>query len=247
MQINKTTNVILTIIALALIVIVVFLFINKKSAVPTVSDQTANTLSPLPQTKTPTATNIIPPVNQPSVSTANWTMYANTGCGYSFKYPDSWSHGDESSVVNLQGTVMSRMIDFIDATSQGIERTDGNNNQISAPKDSMHIECYTMGTSIYNDALSRYNNSLDIFAQNKKTITVGGQTAIVGEVKNTATISGGAHPGHMVIPSRNLYVFFMHKDQTHALYFEFNTPLGNDDSIEVAGFEQVLKTFKFAN
>ncbi len=184
-------------------------------------------------------------INAPQISTANWKTYTNTGCGYTFQYPDSWSAGNESNAINLQGTIMSRMIDFIDTASQGIETHDGSNNQIYAPKDSMHIECYTMGSAVYSDELSRYNNSSDIFAQTKKTITVGGQTAIVGEMRNTATVSGGEHAGHTVIPSHDMYVFFMHKDQTHSLYFKFSTPLGNGDVAEIAKFEQLLKTFKF--
>jgi len=185
---------------------------------------------------------------QQQVDTTNWKTYTNTGCGYSFQYPDSWSQwGNESNAINLQGGIMSRIVDFMDTASQGIERVDGSNNQIAAAKDHMHVECYTMGTSVYNDELSRYNNSSDVFAQNKKTITVAGQTAIIGEMKNTATVSGGAHPGRTVIPSHNIYVFFMHKDQTHALYFEFDTPLGNGDVAEIANFEQLLKTFNFTN
>ncbi len=140
---------------------------------------------------------------------------------------------------------MSRIIYFIDIASQGIETHDGSNNQIYAPKDNMHVECYTMGNIVYNDALTRYNNSSDIFAQSKKTITVGGQTAIVGDMKNTATVSSGEHAGHTVIPSRRMYVFFMHKDQTRSLYFEFDTPLNGSDATEIAKFEQLLKTFKF--
>ncbi len=185
-------------------------------------------------------------INAPQISSANWKTYTNTGCGYSFQYPNSWSQwGNESNATNLQGGIMGRIIDFMDTASQGIERSDGNNNQIVAAKDHMHVECYTMGTSVYNDELSRYNNSSDIFAQNKKTIIVAGQTAIIGEMKDTATVSGGEHPGHIIIPSHNMYVFFLHKDQTRALYFEFDTPLGIGDVTELANFEQVLKTFKF--
>jgi len=181
-----------------------------------------------------------------TISTTDWKTYTNTGCGYSFQYPDSWSQlGSQSNAIDRNGVVLSRLVDFMDTASQGIERSDGSNNQIYAPKDNMHIECYTMGTAVYNDELSRYNNSSDIFAQTKKTITVGGQTAIVGEMKNTATISGGEHPGRTVIPSHNMYVFFLHKDQTHSLYFEFDTPLGGNDTVEIANFEKLLTTFKF--
>lgn len=185
-------------------------------------------------------------INAPQISTANWKTYTNTGCAYSFRYPDTWSQsGSESNAINLQGTIMSRMIDFIDTASIGIETHDGSNNEIYKPKDFMHVECYTMGSAVYSDELSRYNNSSDIFSQTKKTITVDGQTAIVGEMKNTATVSGGEHAGRTVIPSHDMYVFFMHNDGTHSLYFKFSTPLGNGDAAEIAKFEQLLKTFKF--
>jgi len=175
----------------------------------------------------------------------NWKTYTNTDCGYSFQYPDSWSQGNESNAINLQGTIMGRMIDFIDIPSQGIETHDGSNNQIYAPKDQMHIDCYTMGNAVYGDELTRYNNSSDIFSQTKKTINVGGQTAIVGEMRNTANISSGEHSGHTLIPTHSIYVFFLHKDQTRALYFKFNTPLGGNDNVEIAKFNQLLSTFKF--
>ncbi len=179
------------------------------------------------------------------VSTANWKIYTNTECGYSFQYPNSWSQGKESNAINLQNTIMSRMVDFIDTASQGIETQDGKNNQLYAPKDNMHIKCYTMGSAVYSDELSRYNNSSDIFSQIKKTITVGGQTAIVGEIRNTATVSSGEHAGRTVIPSHNMHVFFMHKDHAHSFYFEFDTPLNVNDATEIANFEELLKTFKF--
>lgn len=194
----------------------------------------------------PVLDNQAPQQTNKTISLANWKTYTNTECGYSFQYPASWSlWGHESNAINLQGNIMSNTVDFMDTASQGIERGDGNNNEIAAAKDHMHVECYTMGTAVYNDDLSRYNNSLDIFAQNKKTITVAGQTAIVGEIKSTATVSSGEHPGRTLIPSHNMYVFFLHKDQTRALYFEFDTPLGSGDAVEIAIFEQLLKTFKF--
>ena len=200
-----------------------------------------STNSPVPDVTTPASSTT-------TISTANWKTYINTGCDYSFQYPDSWSQsGNESNAIDRNGVVLSRIVDFIDTASQGVELSDGNNNQIAAAKDHMHVDCYTMGTVNYNDELSRYNNSSDVFVQNKKTINVAGQTAIVGDQKNTATISQGAHPGHTIIPDHRVYAFFLHKDHTRSLYFEFDTPLNGNDAVEVANFEKLLSTFKFVS
>jgi len=181
-----------------------------------------------------------------NISTVNWNTYMDTECGYSFLYPDSWSlWGKNSNAIDLNGNILSRKVDFMDTFSQGIERFDGNNNEIAETKDHMHVDCYTMGNAVYNDELTRYNNSSDIFSQNKKTITIGGQTAIVGDMKDTATTSSGEHAGRTIIPSHRMYVFFLHKDKTRALYFEFDTPLNGKDAVEIANFEKVLSTFKF--
>lgn len=179
------------------------------------------------------------------VSISGWKTYTNTECGYSFQHPGSWSQwGNAGNSIDRNGAVLSNTIDFMDSASQGIERYDGNNNQIAAAKDFMHVECFTMGNAVYSGELSIYNNSSDIFSQTKKTVTVAGQPAIVGEMRNTSTVSKGEHSGRTIIPSHSMYVFFMHKDQARSLYFKFDTPLGND-ATEIANFEQVLKTFKF--
>lgn len=195
------------------------------------------------------AVNENQPTNEqtkPVISTNNWKTYTSIGCGYSFQYPNTWSQsGKESSVINLQNTIMGRTVDFIDTASVGIETNDGKSNQIYAPKDNMHVACYTMGTANYNDELARYNNSSDLFSQTKKIITIDGQTAIVGEMKNTATVSSGDHAGRAIIPSHDMYVFFMHKDQTRSLYFKFSTPINSNDTNEIATFEKLLSTFKF--
>ena len=194
----------------------------------------------------PCAQNNPPSANNNHSPSTGFSTYTNTGCGYSFQYPNSWSQlGTESNAVNLQNTIMSRMVDFIDTASQGVDRADGSNNEIYKPTDLMHVECYTMGTAIYNYALSSYNSSSDVFSQNKSTITVAGQTALVGDMQNTATVSSGAHPGHTVIPSHRIYVYFMHQDNTRALFFTFDTPLGISDAAETAAFNQVLASFSF--
>lgn len=248
MESNKSKIIVSVVIGVLVAIIIGLLFVIKQPkqssdfvAYEPAINQTNENENQTTQTN-PQTTPSSPQIN---ISTTNWKTYVNAGCGYSFKYADTWSSGNESNAVNRQDTIMGRMIDFIDTASRGIETHDGNNNQIYAPKDNMHVECFTMGNAVYSEQLARYNSSSDIFAQNKKTIIVDGQTAIVGEMKNTATVSGGDHPGHTVIPSHDIYVFFMHEDQTHALYFKFSTPLGTGDAAEIAKFEQLLKTFKF--
>ena len=184
----------------------------------------------------------------PQISTANWQNYTNTQHGFSFLYPNTWSQwGNSSEVVcNIHtGATCMFQVDFMDTVSQGIERTDGNNNQIAAAKDHLHVEDHydSSGVQLYNDELSDYNNSKSIFAQNKSMITVAGQTELVGEVKDTSTIN--QEHGTTMIPTDYMYVWLLNSAHTGSVYLEFDTPLGTNDATEIANFEQLLQTFQF--
>ena len=165
----------------------------------------------------------------------NWNTYTNSR-GFSFQYPSTWSQvGKESEAVCdiYTGATCITMVDFIDTASKGIESSDGNNNKIGLPKDKLHVEYHfdSKGVQLYSYALyNDYNNSQNIYAQNKRTISVAGQTALVGETKQ--------------IPSHSEDVLFLDKNHTGAFEFQFTTPLNGNDVTEIANFEQLLKTFK---
>jgi len=180
------------------------------------------------------------------VSTTNWKTYANVKHGFSFKYPDTWSQwGNESEAVcdlNTGATCVT-MVDFMDTVSQGIESYDGNNNEVYAPKDHLHIEYHfdSNGSELYQYATSQFEAKQGLYVINSKKIEVAGKTAIVSDI--VSSINGKGKP---MIPLRFISIQFLDKNNIGEFDFQFSTPKTND-STEVSNFEKILTTFKFNN
>jgi hypothetical protein len=99
METNKTANVILGIIALALIVVIVLLAVHKKASAPAVD------------TNTPPGTSVQgnQPTNPPAtdeapVAVSGMQEYTDTNFGFSFWYPNTWAVQPNANAVH---TVLS--------------------------------------------------------------------------------------------------------------------------------------------
>ena len=92
MQSNKTTNILLTIIAIALIVTIALFFVNKKAVAPvTTIDQTPavaiNTPTTTPVVTKPTATPATPAAPTPTGPTPTWQTTTDPATGIKIQYP----------------------------------------------------------------------------------------------------------------------------------------------------------------
>ena len=92
MQSNKTTNVLLSIIAIALIVIIALFFVNKKAVAPvTTIDQTPavaiNTPTTTPVVTKPATTPATPATPAPTGPTPTWQSFNDPATGIKIQYP----------------------------------------------------------------------------------------------------------------------------------------------------------------
>lgn len=166
-------------------------------------------------------------VQQKDTTLSNVKIYSDSQLPFTFEYPKSWTKfGKEMNSIDLSGTVMSRMVSFIDTVTNS----------------TLFIEYHFSpnGKILYEKNLSDYNSSKGAFATGGNQINVAGGKAI----KSVNSIFTDGKGNKLSEPLYFLQVVILDKSKTGEVDLQFKTPM-KDYSNEVAKFNQVITTFKF--